>query len=194
MVSRSRAVSDWGLGRHDAARRPYKRVITLIIPCGPYRADEPVSAAAECIAQRRHLLLMRSRKPASCPSRPKRVHERHNVVEKMQFVALVYMFSVRGDAALAGAGSPSAGSGRCRFGSGSVRTNAGSDQCRLRAMPVLAGRTSCRAPPIHRGFSVGCARRVYRPCAKGIELSSLSMSIGGGSGARRVSRGANYLL
>ncbi len=194
MVSRSRAVSDWGLGRHDAARRPYKRVITLIIPCGPYRADEPVSAAAECIAQRRHLLLMRSRKPASCPSRPKRVHERHNVVEKMQFVALVYMFSVRGDAALAGAGSPNAGSGRCRFGSGSVRTNAGSDQCRLRAMPVLAGRTSCRAPPIHRGFSVGCARRVYRPCAKGIELSSLSMSIGGGSGARRVSRGANYLL
>ena len=80
-------------------------------------------------------------------------------------------------------GSASAGSGQRRFG-----------QCWLRAMPVLARRTSCRAPPIHRGFSVGCARRVYRPRAKGIELSRLSMSIGGGSGARRVSRGANYLL
>ena len=111
-------------------------VITLIIPCGPYRAGELVSAAAECIAQRRHLLLMRSRKPASCPSRPKHVHERHNVAEIMQFVTLVYMFSVQGDAALAGAGSPSAGSGRRRFGSGSVRTNAGSDPCWIGPVPA----------------------------------------------------------
>lgn len=92
-----------------------------------------------------------------------------------------------------------AGSVQGQFGPMLDRTSAGSGQrrfgqCWLRAMPVLAGRASCRAPPIHRGFSVGCARRVYRPCAKGIELSSLSMSIGGGSGARRVSRGANYLL
>lgn len=33
-------------------------------------------------------------------------------------------------------GSASEGSGRCRFGSGPVRTNAGSDQCRLSAAPV----------------------------------------------------------
>ena len=117
---------------------------------------------------------MRSRKPASCPSRPKHVHERHNVVEKMQFVTLVYMFSVRGDAALAGAGSPSAGSGRCRFGSGSVRTNAGSDQsgsgqrrfgqCWLRAMPVF-GRPNILSGPAHSPWFL---RGMRAPCVSSV--------------------------
>lgn len=44
----------------------------------------------------------------------------------------------------------------------------------------------CQGPdkkPVHRGFSVGCILRVYDAPAKGIELSSLSLSIGGGTRA-----------
>ena len=108
------------------------------------------------------------------PVSSKHVHERHNVVEKMQFVTLVYMFSVRDDAALASAGSPSAGSGRCRFGSGSVRTNAGSDQCRLRAAsvrPVLAqgnagfGRPNILPGPAHSPWFL---RGMRAPCVSSV--------------------------